>query len=81
MSLPRLRFFTKPDCELCEHALEVVESVRRRVAFELEQIDITADPDLFQRYRYRIPVIEIDGEAAFELTVREDRLLARLRRR
>lgn len=81
MGIPRVRFYTKPDCELCEHALEVVTRARRRAAFELEQVDITADPELFERYRYRIPVVEIDGEEAFELTVREDRLLARLRRR
>lgn len=79
--VPRVRFYTKPDCELCDKAWEVLERVRRRVPCEVEPVDITADPLLFERYRYRIPVIEIDGEEAFELTVREDRLLSRLQGR
>ncbi|MFO7245717.1 MAG: glutaredoxin family protein [Thermaerobacter sp.] len=81
MNVPRVRFYTKAGCELCEHALAVVLRAQRRIPFDLEQVDITADPELFQRYRYRIPVVEIDGEEVFDLTVREDRLLERLRRR
>jgi hypothetical protein len=35
------------------------------VPFELVVVDITGDPDLEARYRARLPVLEIDGRAAF----------------
>jgi glutaredoxin-like protein DUF836 len=45
------------------------------VAFELEEVDITADPELESRYREWLPVVEIDGERAFVYYVDDDRLL------
>jgi glutaredoxin len=52
-------------CSLCERALVTVRSLREELGFRLEEIDITGDPDLEQRYREHIPVVEIDGERAF----------------
>jgi hypothetical protein len=53
--------------------------VRAEVPFDLEEVDITGDPDLERRYRERIPVVEIDGVEAFELFVYPDALRRRLR--
>jgi len=50
----------------------VIERVRARVPFALEQRDIEADSELFKRYLERIPVVAIDGVEAFELFVGED---------
>jgi hypothetical protein len=58
----------------------VVERVRSRVPFELEQRDIETDDAWFKRYLERIPVVEIDGEVAFELFVDEGQLERRLSR-
>ena len=33
--------------------------------FELEEVDITGDPELEARYREWLPVVEIGGERAF----------------
>ena len=43
----------------------MLEEVRREVAFELVEVDISGDPDLEARYREWLPVVEIDGERAF----------------
>jgi hypothetical protein len=53
--------FTKPGCHLCETALEDLERLQRRHPHTLLQVDITADPELFQKYGERIPVLAIDG--------------------
>jgi glutaredoxin len=66
--------YGRPGCHLCEEALAVVERVRARVPFELEQCDIESDDELFKRYLERIPVIVIGGEEAFELFVDEGEL-------
>jgi len=37
--------------------------------FVLEEINIESDPALFERYRYEIPVITINGVEAFRYRV------------
>ena len=64
-------FYGRPDCHLCENALVVVQRVRTRVEFALEEVDIESDDALFTRYLERIPVVTIDGNEAFELFVDE----------
>ena len=61
--------YGKPGCHLCEEAREVVDQVRARRPFELEEVDITRDPALEALYRERIPVIAIDGREALELVI------------
>lgn len=65
-SVPRLTFFTREGCPLCTEARAVVDQVRRSVAFEYEEVDITQDPEWFQEYKWDIPVVHIDGEFAFK---------------
>ncbi len=66
--------YGRPGCCLCEDALEVVQRVRSRRAFELVQRDIERDEALLSRYLERIPVIAINGHDVFELTVSEGEL-------
>jgi Glutaredoxin-like domain (DUF836) len=60
-------------------ALEVVRGVQAEHDFELELIDIGGDDALEARYRTLIPVVEIDGEAAFTYFVDAEGLRARVR--
>jgi len=34
--------------------------------FELETVEITDDPTLFERYFLSIPVVELDGQVVFQ---------------
>jgi Glutaredoxin-like domain (DUF836) len=56
----------------------VVEAARADQAFELEEIDITGDPELEARYREWLPVVEIDGERAFTYFVHPEALRRKL---
>jgi hypothetical protein len=76
---PTIVLYGRPGCHLCEEALSVLERVRRRVPFELEQRDIESNAVWLARYLERIPVVEIAGRVVFELFVDErglERLLA-----
>jgi len=73
-------FYGRAGCHLCDDALALIERVRARVPFELEQRDIESDDEWFKRYLERIPVVEIDGEVLFELFVDERQLERRLSR-
>jgi hypothetical protein len=52
----------------------LIEEVRSRVPFELEQRDIESDEEWFKRYLERIPVVELDGREVFELFVDQQEL-------
>jgi glutaredoxin len=52
-------------CHLCERALRVLQETRQEIPFDLETIEIDGDPELEERYREWLPVVEIDGERAF----------------
>ena len=65
----RLTLYGKPGCCLCDEAREAVADVHARVAFELEEVDISLDPALHRRYGERIPVLAVDGEDVLELQV------------
>jgi glutaredoxin len=70
--------YGKPGCHLCEEARQVVDAVRARHPFDLEEVDITRDPALERAYRERIPVVAIDGEEALELVIERSELEERL---
>jgi glutaredoxin len=66
--------YFRPGCHLCDVAREAILSQRERHGFEFEEIDIEADEELELEYGIRIPVVEVDGEEAFEVTVDAERL-------
>lgn len=75
---PRVTLVGASGCHLCENARRVLEAVRTGVPFELEEVDVTGDPDLERRYRERLPVVLVNGEEAFAYVVHPDALRRRL---
>lgn len=55
-------------------ARETILTQRERLGFEFEEVDVEADEELELEYGIRIPVVEVDGEEAFEITVDAARL-------
>jgi glutaredoxin len=78
--MTRVTLYGKPGCHLCEEAREAVEEVRVERGFELEEVDVSADPRLHARYGERIPVVDIDGREELELYVDAADLRERLDR-
>jgi glutaredoxin len=68
--------YGRPDCHLCDDARAVVLRVRAERPFELEEVDIESDDELFKRYLERIPVVTVDGEERFEFFVDPGELMA-----
>jgi glutaredoxin len=64
--LPKVVFYTKAGCHLCEEARDMLDDIAAQAAYELTEIDIRSDPEIFERYRYRIPVIIIDETTVIE---------------
>ena len=70
--------YGRPGCHLCDEAREVLERVRAEAPFELLEIDIEGDDELFKRYLERIPVVCLDGQELFDYHVDESALRRRL---
>ncbi len=66
LSLPQVTFYTKAGCHLCEEARDMLDDIAAQAAYGLTEVDIRSDPDIFEQYRYRIPVIIIDGTTVVE---------------
>jgi hypothetical protein len=50
-----LRLYSRPECHLCDYAVELIKETG--CGIEIESIDIEQDPDLLSRYDVRIPVL------------------------
>jgi hypothetical protein len=70
----RVILYTRPGCHLCDVARETVLSLQERLRFAFDEVDIEGDDELELEYGIRIPVVEVDGEEAFEVTVDAARL-------
>ena len=70
--------YGRPGCGLCDDARELLERVREDFPFVLIERNIERDERLLRRFLERIPVVALDGEELFELTLDEHLLRARL---
>ncbi|MDR3710068.1 MAG: glutaredoxin family protein [Capsulimonadaceae bacterium] len=69
--LARVVLYGKPECCLCEEALEVIERVATRIPFDFTEIDIRSDPAVYAQMIESIPVVEIDDVRFSEFRVDE----------
>jgi glutaredoxin len=76
--LVRLTIYSKPGCHLCEdmkslvHRVVVRESEADQIC--VDEIDISADRELLDRYGLEIPVLLIDGQKVAKYRVSEQEL-------
>ncbi len=54
---PRLLFYYRSGCSLCEEMQLELLAVQQRYAFVLEPIDIDSDALLVERYGHMVPVL------------------------
>ena len=71
--------YARPGCHLCDDARVVIEAARAEVAFVFEEVDIESDDALVRDYGLRIPVVAVDGDELFEISVNRTSLLAAVR--
>ncbi|MBW7882484.1 MAG: glutaredoxin family protein [Caldilineaceae bacterium] len=56
-----VRLYSKPDCSLCDKLKADLVEYQRELGFTLEELNIEEDAAAFERYRYLIPVLDIEG--------------------
>jgi glutaredoxin len=71
----KITIMSKPGCHLCEIALEMVQKVvGSHIPALIEEVDITQDQELLDKYHDDIPVILVDGVEKFRHHVDADKL-------
>ena len=73
--------YAKAGCHLCDEARAYLENALADSdqSVDLRETDIRSTPKLFERYRYRIPVIEVDGVERLEGRIADDAVRELLR--
>ena len=74
----RLTIYSRPGCHLCDEMKSTVRRVLSTRTAEptitVEEIDISVDPALIDRYGLEIPVLLVDGKKAAKYRVSEEEL-------
>lgn len=63
--------YSKRGCCLCDKAKEMLLKVQPEIFFNLQEIDITQNQALFEKYQYVIPVVAINGQDVFVSEISE----------
>ena len=54
--------YSKKECHLCEIAKEELKAIRREFDFTIKEVDIEKDSLSYEKFKHRIPVVEVDGK-------------------
>lgn len=57
----RLNFYSKPNCPLCDDARDMLDDLQRDFTLSIAEVNILSDPAMYERYKYLIPVIELEN--------------------
>ena len=74
----RVQVYTKPGCPLCEDAIDLLDEAKGRMSLVWDEVNIYDTPELFERYRYRVPVIRVGDSDVLELKFTLDDLVKAL---
>ena len=58
---PRITLYSKKPCGLCVEARALLDQLAAEFGVQIEEVDITADDELYRRFRTRIPVAAIEN--------------------
>jgi hypothetical protein len=73
----RLKFYLKEGCWLCDSTEETLNGLRERYDLRVEKVYIDSDDELYELYRFDIPVLEFkDGTTLHSRIKRKDLLKA-----
>jgi len=73
-----VKFFYKEGCWFCDMAEEMLNGLIEKHDLRIERIDIASSEELYDLYRFDIPVIEFADGSALYGRIKKRELLERL---
>ena len=77
----QVTLYSKPGCHLCEVMKKEMAKAGCNELYDLREINIESDAELFARYASDIPVLMIDGVEAFRHRLTADSFRSYLTKR
>ncbi len=69
----RVTFYYKEGCWLCDNTEEMLNGLKQRYDLRVKRVDITTDDELYELYRFDIPILEFrDGSTLHGRIKRRD---------
>lgn len=76
-----LVMYTKSECLLCDRLEDIIyRLINKSDCLKINHVDIKNDPELWQFYRYRIPVLLFENKVILEGKPDEGEILDALRK-
>ncbi len=61
-----IEVFSRPDCHLCDIALEIIANLQQRYPLMLKVTNVETDPQLEEKYGSQVPVVCIGRHTMFK---------------
>lgn len=74
-----IKFYTKPKCSLCDEVRVLLNQLMKEFSLDIEEKNILDDPDLYERYKYEIPVLSLPDQFHFKGRIDPKRLREKLK--
>lgn len=65
-------------CWLCDHAEELLNSFKEQYGLKIKKVDITSGYELYERFRFDVPVVEFESGRTLKGRIRKKELLSEL---
>ena len=77
----QLTLYSKPGCHLCDDAKREIQAFAKECELKLDEVDISKDNALWDKYCYDIPVLMLDGEeiARHHISIKKLRVIRKRR--
>jgi len=75
----KLTFYYKSGCWLCDTAEEMLNGLKEKYDIAVNKVSIDSDDELYELYRFDIPVFEFRDGSALHGGIRKKDLLEKLR--
>jgi glutaredoxin len=75
LTIRTVTLYTRPGCHLCEDAADLLQRLAPRMKWAIVEVNILKDANLYERYKYSIPVVAIDDGPTLTAPIREEELL------
>ncbi|MBI5741782.1 MAG: glutaredoxin family protein [Nitrospirae bacterium] len=74
----KIIFYYKDGCWLCDAAQEMLNGLMEKYGIEVTKLAIDSDDELYELYRFDIPVFEFRDGSALHGQIRKKELLKKL---